>query len=119
MVWVVTLALLVVPALEFWLLGKLAASLLTVVLWCLATAAVGAWFARLEALDLWSELESDVDNGRVPSEEAVDAMLVVLGGWGLIIPGLLTDLLGGALLLPPVRRVLVPALRSLVRTYLI
>jgi UPF0716 family protein affecting phage T7 exclusion len=47
----------------------------------------------------------------VPTLEGVDAMLVLIGAWGLIVPGLITDLLGAALLVPPLRR----ALRDLIR----
>ncbi|NIP72798.1 MAG: FxsA family protein, partial [Gammaproteobacteria bacterium] len=103
---------------EFWLMTALGQALAVVLLQAVATAVVGWWFARQEELSLWSELESDLQNGRVPTEEALDAMLVVLGGWGLIVPGWLTDLTGAALLVPAVRRLLMAPLRRLIREYL-
>jgi len=119
MLWVTALLLLLVPWLELWLLISLDLALPVVVLEGAVTAAVGWWFARREGLDLWTELESDIQNHRVPTEEALDAMLAVLGGWGLIVPGFITDLLGAALLAPVVRRLLIPPLRRLVRDYLV
>jgi UPF0716 protein FxsA len=119
MLWLAAVPLLVLPWLELWLLFSLDLALPVVVLEGAVTAAVGWWFARRESLDLWTELESDVQNHRVPTEEALDAMLMVLGGWALIVPGLITDLLGAVLLVPVVRRLLVPPLRRLVRDYLI
>ncbi len=84
-----------------------------------ATAGVGWWFSRTERLDLWSELESDVQNGRVPTEEGLNAMMTIFGGWALIVPGLLTDLLGASLLFPAVRKRCIHPLRSFIRNYLL
>ncbi|HEX9842481.1 MAG TPA: FxsA family protein, partial [bacterium] len=109
--WLVALLLLVVPWLEVWLLFRLDQALPVVLLQGVGTAAVGWWFARREDLSLWTELESDIQNHRVPTEEALDAMLMVLGGWGLIVPGWITDVAGAALLVPAVRRLLMPWLR--------
>ena len=119
MLWVVLLLLLVVPWLELWLMIRLEQSLVVVVLQGLVTAAVGWWFARREGLSLWTELESDIQNRRVPTEEALDAMLTVLGGWALIGPGWIADLLGASLLVPAVRRLLIGPLRRMVRDWLL
>jgi UPF0716 protein FxsA len=119
MLWVAALLLLVVPWLELWLLFRLDQSVVVVVLQAVVTAAVGWWFARREDLSLWSELESDIQNHRVPTEEALDAMLGVLGGWALIVPGWITDIIGAALLVPAVRRLLIPWVRGMIRDHLI
>lgn len=111
--------LLVFPWLELWLMFSLGQALPVIVLQGVTTAAVGAWFARKEALSLWAELESDIKNGRVPTEEGLDAMMEVLGGWMLVIPGWITDLAGGAILVPAVRRVLMTPIRNAIRDYLI
>ncbi|MEE8435399.1 MAG: FxsA family protein [bacterium] len=111
--------LLVFPWLELWLMFSLGQALAVIVLQGVATAAVGAWFARKEALSLWAELESDIRNGRVPTEEGLDAMMEVLGGWMLVIPGWITDLAGGAMVVPAVRRVLMTPIRNAIRDHLI
>jgi UPF0716 protein FxsA len=104
-------AFLVLPWVEFWLMVQVGASALGATVWCLFTGAAGWWFARREELSLWTELESDLQNRRVPTAEGIDAMLQLIGAWGLILPGLLTDVLGCALLLPPVRAALVEPIR--------
>lgn len=116
---IVLLTFLVIPALEFGLMVHLNFSLATAVALALVTAAVGWWHAREEGLGLWTELESDVQNGRVPTAEALDAMMVVLGGWGLMIPGLLTDALGAVLLVPAIRRLAMEPLRRWIRLHLL
>ena len=119
MFWVVGGLLLGLPWLELWLISVLDLALPVVILQGVATGVVGIWFARQEQLSLWSELESDVQNGRVPTEEALDAMLTVLGGWALIVPGWVTDLVGAMLLVPAMRRLLILPLRELIRDHLI
>jgi UPF0716 family protein affecting phage T7 exclusion len=44
-------------------------------------------------------------------------MLKLLAAWGLIVPGLLTDLVGAALLVPRVRAYLLPAIRDYLREH--
>ena len=112
MIWMLALvAMLVLPWLEFWLMMRLDFSLVTAAVLGLVTAGVGWWLSRREGPGLWSELESDIQNGRVPTAEALDAMMVVIGGWALIVPGLMTDLLGGALMMPAMRRIVMEPLR--------
>ena len=112
-------ALLVLPWVEFWLMMGMGFSMVTATVLGLVTAGVGWWHARREGLDLWTELESDIQNHRVPTAEALDAMMMMLGGWALIVPGLITDLLGAALLVPAMRRVIMPGLRNLIRAWLL
>ena len=115
MVWILGILLLMVPSLELWLLVRMGYSWTVTAVWCAATAAVGWRFARQENLSLWTELESGVQNGHLPTTEGVDMMLVLLGGWGLIVPGLVPDLAGGALLVPPLRRVITDIVRNTIR----
>ncbi|MCZ6472718.1 MAG: FxsA family protein [SAR324 cluster bacterium] len=119
MTWIVgLLAMLIVPWVEFWLMMGLGFSLVTVTVLGLVTAAVGWWHARKEGLDLWTELESDFQNGRVPTAEALDAMMMVAGGWALIVPGLITDIVGGVLLVPAIRRLATEPIRQMIRVRL-
>lgn len=119
MVWVLAVLFLVVPWMEIWLLMSLDVALPVIVVQGAASAAVGWWFARGEDLSLWSDLESDIQNRRVPTEEGLDAMLTILGGWALIVPGWITDLAGAAVLVPAVRRLLIHPIRNAIRDYLI
>ena len=111
MAWALALALLIVPLLEVGMLVQMRWPVWLIVLECGITAGVGWYFARGEDWTLWTELESDVQNGRVPTLEGVDAMLLLIGAWGLMVPGLITDLAGTALLVPALRR----AIRDLIR----
>ena len=115
MFWKLLAVLLVLPALEVWLLLHLPWPVEISLLEVLVSAVIGWNFARREGLSLWSELVSDTRNGRVPTREALDAMLVVLGGWALMAPGWITDVLGAVMLMPAVREMAIPGLRALLR----
>lgn len=117
MVWVLLIALLVLPWLEFWVAMQLHWPTWFLLLWCAGAALVGWRFARTEDLTLWTEIESDIQNHRVPPAETVDAMLVLVGAWALILPGLLSDAVGILLLIPQIRSELVEPIRNFIRKH--
>lgn len=70
----------------------------------LATGALGAYLARLQGLRTWHRIQHDLATGRMPVAEVVDGLLIFLAGILLLTPGLLTDALGFALLVPRTRK---------------
>lgn len=69
----------------------------------LAGAVLGLLLARREGVRAARALTVAVQNGRLAHSEATDGLLVALAGVLLFVPGLVTDVLALALLLPPVR----------------
>lgn len=95
-----------VPLLELFILIRLggAIGLMPTLALCVLTGVAGAWLARREGLRaLWS-FQERLARGGVPGRALMDGMCILIGGAVLLTPGLLTDLLGFALLLPPGRR---------------
>jgi UPF0716 protein FxsA len=70
----------------------------------LATGALGATLASREGLRAWHELQLDLTEGRIPGRPILDGLSIFAGGALLLTPGLITDLLGFALLARPTRR---------------
>ncbi len=66
---------------------------------------VGAWLARREGAKAWREVRRALALQREPTGAILDGVIVLVAAVLLITPGVLTDLTGLALLLPPVRRV--------------
>ncbi|MDH4121399.1 MAG: FxsA family protein [Deltaproteobacteria bacterium] len=117
MSWLIILfGLFFLPLIELWVMTQSGLPLSFWVFESLATAWMGWYFSRRygggENFTLWSEMESDWRNGRVPTLEAMDSMMVLLAGWLLIVPGPLCDLVGGAMMTPAVRRQLLPRMRA-------
>ena len=91
-----------VPLIEFTLLVQVAAEtgfLMTFFL-VVATGALGSHLARREGLETWRRFHETVQQGRVPSKEIQDGLIIVFAGALLLTPGLLTDAFGFFLLFP-------------------
>jgi UPF0716 protein FxsA len=72
------------------------------------TGLLGATFAKREGLAVLRQLGQEMSTGLPPAERLVEGALVAMGGLLLITPGVLSDLLGLALVIPWTRRAFVP-----------
>ena len=69
----------------------------------LATGALGAALARREGIQAFHRLRDSIGQGSFPGEAILDGVLILGGGLLLLTPGILTDLLGFAALVPGTR----------------
>ena len=109
---VLLLLFLVVPILELAVIVQVGQALGTVPTLALLVlmSVTGAWLMKREGIGVLRRAQRQVRDGRVPSREVADGFLIVLGGALMLTPGFVSDLVGMALLLPPVRAVVRPAL---------
>jgi UPF0716 protein FxsA len=100
------LAFTLVPVLEIYLLIKVGSHIgaLRTVLLVIATGFAGAYLARLQGMQTMLRVRSSLDQGRMPAEELLDAVLIFAAGLVLLTPGFLTDALGLLFLFPETRR---------------
>ena len=94
-----------VPLLELWLLIRIgsaigAGSTMAVVL---LTGVIGAALARREGYRTMLRINESVARGQLPAVEMVEGVLIFIAGVVLVTPGVITDALGFALLVPPLR----------------
>ncbi|GAA4448217.1 FxsA family protein [Novipirellula rosea] len=104
-------AFIIIPLVELYLLLQLAdaTSGLTAFAVVIATGVLGSFLARREGANAWFRFQKALAEGRMPSREIQDGLMIVFAAAMLLTPGLLTDALGFTLL--------VPAGRALVRRY--
>jgi UPF0716 protein FxsA len=69
----------------------------------LAGSVLGLLLARSEGARAARALATAVQRGKLAHEEATDGLLIAIGGVLLFVPGLITDVLGLALVFPPTR----------------
>jgi UPF0716 protein FxsA len=108
---VLALLFLVVPFIELFVLiqvGQAIGALPTIGL-LVVMSVVGAWLVKREGLLVLRRAQAQVRRGEVPGRELVDGVLILLAGALMLTPGFFTDIMGIALLIPPVRA----AIRSL------
>ncbi|MGK3994707.1 FxsA family protein [Sorangium sp. So ce1024] len=104
----------VVPIVELWLLlsiGDLIGFWPTVAL-ALGTAILGAALGKREGLKVLAAWRGAMTEGRIPDEGLTGGLLVLLGAALLVTPGVLTDVAGILLLLPPARRRIAALVRA-------
>ena len=114
---ILILLLFFVPVLEVLILMQLnyIMPLSTIFLQCVVTLAAGVWLMQDEHFSLWTIVESELHNNRLPAEEVVAELLLLGGGVLLIVPGLLTDALGLAVFIPAVRHECIQLIRKRMR----
>jgi UPF0716 protein FxsA len=106
----VVLLLFVLPVVELAVLVQVAGSIgvLDTVGLLVLVSIVGVWLAKRAGLGVLRRLRQAQAEGRAPSREAVDGALVLLAAVLLLLPGFVSDVVGIALLLPPVRALVRP-----------
>jgi UPF0716 protein FxsA len=78
----------------------------------IATGFAGAYLTRLEGYRTYLAFQKEVMGGAIPSRSLMDGLSILVGGAFLLTPGLLTDVVGFSLLLPPTRRMIQRRVRS-------
>ncbi|GAU08713.1 FxsA family protein [Desulfoplanes formicivorans] len=101
------IAFAVLPVLEIYVLihvGSLIGALNTVML-VIISAFAGAWLARTEGMQTMLRIRESMNRGIMPTNDLVDAAIILVAGLVLLTPGFITDTLGLLLLFPPTRKI--------------
>lgn len=108
------LGLIALPLIEIALLIKVGQSIgLFPTLALLIGAAIGGgMLLRHQGLSVLTQLRSNVNAGQMPGRTIAEAMMIGVAALFLVLPGLLSDVVALALLLPPVRGWIYAALAS-------
>lgn len=104
-------AFIVVPVLEIFLITQVAGQLgwaETIVL-VIAVSLAGAWLVKREGVNVIRRIQASFRGARLPTDDLTDGAMIFFAAALMLTPGFLTDALGLALLLPPVRALIRPA----------
>jgi UPF0716 protein FxsA len=95
----------VVPLAELYVIIQVGQAIgaLPTILILLADSVIGSLLLRAQGRAAWRRFMAAVSEGRVPTREVLDGVLVIFGGALLITPGFITDVVGILFLLPPTR----------------
>ena len=99
------LAFTIIPIIEIYLLIEIGSMFgaLTAVTLVILTGFLGAFLARMQGLQTLYRIQESLREGRMPSGELLDTLLIVIAGLVLLTPGFLTDSAGFLLLIPATR----------------
>lgn len=70
------------------------------------TGILGAYLTRQQGLRTLQRYRESMNAGKLPHEEVVEGLMILIAGGVLLTPGFLTDAIGFSLLIPPVRSAL-------------
>ena len=99
------LAFTIIPIIEIYLLIEIGSifGALTAVILVILTGFLGAFLARMQGLQTFFRIQESLREGRMPSGDLLDALLIVIAGLVLLTPEFLTDSVGFLLLIPATR----------------
>ena len=99
------LLLIIIPAGEigFLLLSGRIIGIFPTILLIILTGVVGAYLAKKQGLKTIRKAQEQLRLGRMPSEELLDGICIIIGGTLLLTPGFLSDVFGLLLLVPLTR----------------
>ncbi len=103
-----------IPVIELYLLIQLGSVIggFNTILLVILTGFAGAWLARMEGMRTVIKIRESMQQGIMPAEELIDALIIFAAGVVLITPGLLTDVFGLLLLWPASRKKFKQILRA-------
>ena len=99
------LAFTIIPIIEIYLLIEIGSMFgaLTAITLVILTGFLGAFLARMQGLQTLYRIQESLREGRMPSGELLDALLIGIAGLVLLTPGFLADSAGFLLLIPATR----------------
>ncbi|MFA9558720.1 FxsA family protein [Evansella sp. AB-rgal1] len=101
------LLIVIIPALEIWVLifsGNTIGVLPTIAL-IILTGILGAALAKREGINAIRSAQLQASQGQVPSGVILDGLCILVGGVVLLTPGFITDAFGFFLLIPQTRSI--------------
>jgi len=95
-----------IPVIELYLLIKVGTLIggFNTILLVILTGFAGAWLARMEGMNTMLKVRTNLQQGLMPAEDLMDALIILIAGLVLITPGLMTDVFGLLLLWPVTRK---------------
>lgn len=80
----------------------------------IVAGALGLLLAKRQGIETWRKAQEQIQQGYMPGNEIIDGICIFIGGIFLVLPGLISDVLGIILLLPFTRNLLKPIVIRLI-----
>ncbi len=100
------LAFTLLPIAEIYLLIKLGSFIgaFNTILIVILTAFLGGYLAKAEGTKAFTQIRTNLNQGKIPTEDLLDALLIFIAGAIFLTPGFITDTGGLLLLIPTIRK---------------
>lgn len=100
------LLFIVAPLAELYVLIQIGGEIgaLPTILLSILTAIIGTYLVRAQGFAVLRRIQEVLARDEIPALEVLDGALLLVAGLLLLVPGFLTDAIGFALLVPPLRQ---------------
>ncbi|WP_130807682.1 FxsA family protein [Senegalia massiliensis] len=97
----------VIPIVELFILFQIAeiTSGFATVLLVIFTGVIGAYLAKSQGRIIIMRIRTDLNRGKMPGNELINGLCVLVGGALLLTPGIITDIVGFSLVIPLTRTI--------------
>ena len=104
----ILLSIILVPAVEIYLLIKIGSQIgaMNTILLIFATAIIGIYYAKYEGLNTLKSGFAQLSKNEIPAYEVISGATIAFAALLLIIPGFATDILGFLLIFPVSRKII-------------
>ena len=104
----ILLGIILVPAIEIYLLIKIGSQIgaITTILLIFTTAILGIYYAKYEGLNTLKSGFSQINKNEAPTYEVISGAAIAFAALLLIIPGFVTDVLGFLIIFPITRKLI-------------
>ena len=95
-----------VPVVEISFLIKVGSAIggFNTIVFVIFTAVLGAYLVKAQGIATLNKLQQETNAGRVPAMQLAEGVALLFAGGVLLTPGFITDGVGFALLVPPIRQ---------------
>ncbi len=95
-----------IPLVELYILIKIGGLIgaLNTIFIIVITGIIGAYLARSQGFKVIQKINLAMEQGRTPGRELLEGLFILIGGFTLLTPGFITDLMGLSMLVPLTRR---------------
>jgi UPF0716 protein FxsA len=111
------LIFIIVPLMEILLLIEIGSRIgtLNTISVIILTGILGGYMMRQQGFTIIGNIQADLSQGRMPTGELINGVLVLVGGIVLLTPGFFTDAVGFLLLIPPTRALIRKKIQTFIR----
>ncbi|WP_077368438.1 FxsA family protein [Anaerosalibacter sp. Marseille-P3206] len=97
--------IIVTPIIDLYILIKASQNMgfWTTILLIIATGIAGYYLARSEGKVVISSINRQLSQGNIPSDDLLTGLCIIIGGVFLVVPGIVTDIIGITMIFPGTR----------------
>ncbi|HKL74468.1 MAG TPA: FxsA family protein [Halanaerobiales bacterium] len=83
-----------------------------------STGIIGITLARSQGYQVIKKIKNKIELGKLPADDLIGGVLILIGGTMLLTPGILTDITGFSLIFPITRSVFVKIAKNKIKKYI-